>query len=90
MLLAARLKVAGDTEREAEQSFEDQRKYEERQRLLAQRVRELEAREAANNLRVCYINGIITPDHLFLQEFYTSSKSCPLLSDVERFRQQNG
>lgn len=52
ILLAAKVKVACDTEAEELQTIEDQKRYEERQRLLAQRIRELEAKEAANNLKV--------------------------------------
>ncbi|XP_052253520.1 coiled-coil domain-containing protein 191-like isoform X2 [Dreissena polymorpha] len=50
--LAARVKVAHDLEAEDGQSIESQRLYEERQRLLAQRVQQLETRVAANNLKI--------------------------------------
>ena len=58
-LLAAKVKVAIDIEAEQQQSIEYERRHEERQRFLAQRMRELEAKEAANNLRV-YFAIIIT------------------------------
>ena len=52
VLLAAKIKVARDTERETEESLEEQRKYEEQQRDLLHRVRRLEVKETANNLKV--------------------------------------
>lgn len=54
IMLAATIKVAMDTEAEEQQMIEEQKKYEERQRLLAQRIRELEAKEAANNLKLLH------------------------------------
>lgn len=50
-LFAAKIKVATDIEAEKQESIEGEKRYEEQQRFLAQRMRELEAKEAANNLR---------------------------------------
>ncbi|WAR04562.1 CC191-like protein [Mya arenaria] len=52
--LAARLKVAMDTEVDDQHVLEQQRRDEEKQRRLAQRLQELEAREAANNLKILH------------------------------------
>ncbi|KAL4235902.1 hypothetical protein ACF0H5_004292 [Mactra antiquata] len=54
IMFAAKMKVNTDMESERLDSIDEQRKYDERQRILAQRVRELEAREAANNLKIMH------------------------------------
>lgn len=68
IMFAAKMKVATDIEMEEKDSIEDQRRYEEKQRFLAQRVKELEAREAANNLKVCLMNTV--KSHLMITSIF--------------------
>ena len=51
-LMAAKVKVAWEEEAEEQITLAEQRQREENQRVLIQRLQELETRQAANNLKV--------------------------------------
>ena len=50
--MAAKVKVAWEEEAEEQITLAEQRQREENQRILIQRLQELETRQAANNLKV--------------------------------------
>ena len=53
-LMAAKVKVAWEEEAEEQITLAEQRQREENQRVLIQRLQELETRQAANNLKVFF------------------------------------